>query len=298
MNPPEAASRNWLVQHVARLEHALDVRLPARDTFPARLHEAMRYGVEGGKRLRALIVYATGEALGTSAVRLDAPACAVELIHAYSLVHDDLPAMDNDALRRGRPTVHAAYGEANGILVGDALLTLAFEVLASDTTNDAAVRIAMVARLADAAGSRGMVGGQVVDIASAGKHLGLEDLQRLHAHKTGALILSALRMAACTDAVLGAEKAAALDAWGHHVGLAFQIQDDVLDVESSTDKLGKTQGKDVAQDKSTYVALLGLAEAKRRAAALFDEARNAIACFGADGAALRRLADHIQQRDH
>ncbi|TAM11979.1 MAG: geranyl transferase [Nevskiaceae bacterium] len=258
----------------------------------------MRYGSEGGKRLRALIVYATGEALGTPAEHLDAPACAVELIHAYSLVHDDLPAMDNDALRRGRPTVHVAYGEANGILVGDALLTLAFEVLAGDTVNDAAARIAMVARLADAAGSRGMVGGQAVDIESEGRHLALEALKKLHAHKTGALILSALRMAACTAPALATDQRAALDTWGRCVGLAFQIQDDVLDVESSTEKLGKTQGKDEAQDKSTYVALLGLESAKQRAAVLFDEARAAIACFGPHGRALKQLADHIQQRDH
>ncbi|MDN5873523.1 MAG: polyprenyl synthetase family protein [Sinobacteraceae bacterium] len=276
----------------------LNARLPPADTYPARLHEAMRYAATGGKRLRALICYAAGEALGIGEDALDAPACAVELVHAYSLVHDDLPAMDNDPLRRGRPTVHVAYDEAMGILVGDALLTLAFAVLAADSTNGAETRAAMMAALATAAGSRGMVGGQVVDIASEGRHIPLEDLQKLHAHKTGALILSALRMAACAQPDISSQQREALDTWGRAVGLAFQIQDDVLDVEQSTEKLGKTGGKDAVQDKSTYVALLGLVEAKRRAGDLFNQARDALTLFGDNGNGLCALADHIQQRDH
>ncbi|HEU0196675.1 MAG TPA: farnesyl diphosphate synthase [Nevskiaceae bacterium] len=298
MNTQSESGDRLIEARRARLEQALAQRLPPAGTYPARLHEAMRYAADGGKRLRALIVYASGDALGLPPGTLDAPACAVELIHAYSLVHDDLPAMDNDALRRGRPTVHKAYGEALGILVGDALLTLAFEVLATDTHNDAATRAGMSAVLAVAAGSQGMVGGQVIDIEAEGQHLPLADLQRLHAHKTGALILSALRMPACARPALPSAERDALETWGSSVGLAFQIQDDVLDVEASTEQLGKTQGKDAVQDKSTYVALLGLDEAKHRAAALFDTARDALRVFGARGTALTTLADYIQRRDH
>lgn len=282
-----------------RLEAALDARLPAADRYPASLHQAMRYGSEGGKRLRAMLVYAAGEALGLDAGILDAAACSVELIHAYSLVHDDLPAMDDDNLRRGRSTVHVAYSEATGILVGDALQTLAFEVLSE--TNPAltpAQQLAMVKTLAHAAGSRGMIGGQAVDIASEGRRITLPELESLHIHKTGALILACLRLATCASATASAAERDALDHYGKSLGLAFQIQDDVLDVESTTEVLGKTQGKDEAQEKSTYVALLGLAEAKQRAADLFDEARAALDHFGAKAALLRSLADFIQQRDH
>jgi len=282
-----------------RLESALTARLPAADIYPARLHQAMRYGSEGGKRLRALLVYAAGKALQLDPATLDAPACAVELIHAYSLVHDDLPAMDNDALRRGRPTVHVAYDEATGILVGDALLTLAFGVLAEPAASvTPAQQIAMVRALAEASGSRGMVGGQAVDIESEGKRLSLPELEALHIHKTGALILSCLRLALCATPAPAGDARQALDHYGKAIGLAFQIQDDVLDVESSTEQLGKTQGKDVAQDKSTYVTLMGLAAAKQRADELFDQARDALALFGEHAGLLLALADHIQQRDH
>lgn len=282
-----------------RLESALTARLPTADIYPARLHQAMRYGSEGGKRLRALLVYAAGEALQLDPAALDAPACAVELIHAYSLVHDDLPAMDNDALRRGRPTVHVAYDEATGILVGDALLTLAFGVLAEPAAGvTPAQQIAMVRTLAEASGSRGMVGGQAVDIESEGRRLSLPELESLHIHKTGALILSCLRLALCAADAPADDACRALDHYGKAIGLAFQIQDDVLDVESSTEQLGKTQGKDVAQDKSTYVALMGLAAAKQRAGELFDQARDALALFGERAGLLLALADHIQQRDH
>lgn len=288
-----------LAAYRARLEAALDARLPASDIYPARLHQAMRYGSEGGKRLRALLVYATGEALELSADTLDAAACAVELIHAYSLVHDDLPAMDDDSLRRGKPTVHAAYDEATGILVGDALLTLAFEVLAQPISGlTPTQQLAMVKSLADAAGSRGMVGGQAVDIESEGKRIPLPELESLHIHKTGALILSCLRLAACAATSLDDAKRKALDHYGKTIGLAFQIQDDVLDVESSTQTLGKTQGKDEAQEKSTYVALLGLPGAKQRAGELFDQARAALEPFGGNAGLLRTLVDHIQARDH
>lgn len=281
-----------------RLAAALDARLPAADTDPARLHDAMRYASDGGKRLRALLVYATGEALGVPPAALDAAACAVELIHAYSLVHDDLPAMDDDDLRRGRPTVHKAYDEAIGILAGDALQTQAFEVLtAEDGLTSPAQRLAMVRLLAAASGSLGMVGGQVVDIESEGQRIPLERLQSLHARKTGALILASVRLAAAAAADLPETSRAALDTYGRAIGLAFQIQDDVLDITVSTETLGKTAGKDLAQEKSTYPALLGLDGARARAAALFDEARAAVAALPRP-APLQELADFVEQRGH
>ena len=279
-----------------RLSAALDRHLPAADTDPARLHEAMRYACDGGKRLRALLVYAAGEALGLPAAVLDAPACAVELIHAYSLVHDDLPAMDDDDLRRGRPTVHKAYDEAIGILVGDALQTLAFEVLTRETSIDPARRLEMVSILADASGSLGMVGGQAVDIESEGQRIPLERLKSLHARKTGALIRASLRLPAAA-AGASVDVAGALDRYGVLVGLAFQIQDDVLDETASTEALGKTAGKDLAQQKSTYPALLGLGEARRQAAALFDQARELAAGLPGGGAGLVWLANFIEQRE-
>lgn len=280
----------------ARLEIALDSALPAIDIYPAHLHQAMRYGAEGGKRLRALLVYGAGEAVEVDPADLDAPACAVELVHAYSLIHDDLPAMDNDNMRRGRPTVHVAYGEAMAILAGDALLTMAFKVLTQNPTENSGQLVHMVRILADAAGSRGMVGGQAVDIESEGKHLPLAELEDLHIHKTGALILSCLRLAACSKPGLPLNHRDALDRFGKAVGLAFQIQDDVLDEEGSAQLLGKTKGKDRVQQKSTYVSLLGLEEARRRANELFEEARRALTVFEGKGFALKALVDHIQGR--
>jgi farnesyl diphosphate synthase len=283
--------------YLERLAQALDRRLPAADADPARLHQAMRYACDGGKRLRALLVYATGEALGLTPEKLDAPACAVELIHAYSLVHDDLPAMDDDDLRRGRPTVHKAYDEPTGILVGDGLQALAFAVLADEPTLGSAQRLRMVSLLAYASGSLGMVGGQAVDIASEGKNIGLAELQSLHARKTGALILASLQLgAAAADASPSILET--LDTYGRHIGLAFQIQDDVLDETADTATLGKTAGKDVAQHKSTYPALLGLDGARKRAEQLFEEAREVVRGLPDGGAALVWLADFIQGRNN
>ena len=283
--------------YLDRLALALDRRLPAAATDPARLHEAMRYACDGGKRLRALLVYAAGEALGVPVEKLDAPACAVELIHAYSLVHDDLPAMDDDDLRRGRPTVHKAYDEATGILVGDGLQTEAFTVLADEPSLGTAQRLRMVSILARASGSLGMVGGQAVDIASEGRRISLEELQSLHARKTGALILASLQMAAAAaDAAPEIEQA--LETYGRHIGLAFQIQDDVLDETASTETLGKTAGKDLAQQKSTYPSLLGLDGARERATRLFEEARAVVGALPGGAAALRWLADFIEGRGH
>lgn len=283
--------------YLARLERAMDALLPPAATDPARLHQAMRYACEGGKHLRALMVYAAGETLGVAAEKLDAAACAVELIHAYSLVHDDLPAMDDDDLRRGRPTVHKAYDDATGILVGDALQTLAFEALANTTALDADQKVRMLSALARASGSLGMVGGQAVDMASENLSLTLAQLESLHARKTGALIL-----VTCQLAGIAAHAAAAsiqlLEHYGRSIGLAFQIQDDVLDQIADTATLGKTAGKDLAQHKSTFPSLLGLDQATQRADALFDEARTAARSVSAHADPLLWLADHIQQRKH
>lgn len=297
MSPASFGER--IAAYRQRLQAALDASLPAATIYPDRLHEAMRYSCEGGKRLRALLVYAAGEALDLPAETLDAPACAVELIHAYSLVHDDLPAMDNDDYRRGRLTTHKRYDEPLAILVGDGLQALAFGVLAhGGSAVDSASRLAMVATLAQASGSRGMVGGQAVDIASEGQALTLAELEALHLHKTGAIIRACLLMAAQAAPALPAEAHDALDRYGKFVGLAYQIQDDVLDIEASSADLGKTAGKDVAAHKSTYPALMGPAAAKQRAAELFDEARAAVARFGARAEPLVWLADHIQGRRH
>jgi farnesyl diphosphate synthase len=296
--PPRADFGTRVPEYLQRLARALDARLPPADEDPARLHAAMRYACNGGKRLRALLVYAAGEALGVPAAALDASACAVELIHAYSLVHDDLPAMDDDDLRRGQPTVHKAYDEATAILAGDALQTLAFEVLtADDGVTAPAQRLQMVRVLGEASGSRGMAGGQAVDIESEGKKISLERLQSLHARKTGALILASLRLAACAANAAPAQ-AEALDIYGRRIGLAFQIQDDVLDETASTETLGKTAGKDLAQEKSTYPSLLGLEGARRRTNELFDEARAALAPLTAGAPPLAWLADFIQGRKH
>lgn len=283
-----------------RLRQHLDSSLPAATQYPARLHEAMRYACDGGKRLRALLVYAAGETLGLEPQALDAPAAAVELIHAYSLVHDDLPAMDDDDLRRGRPTVHKAYDEATAILVGDALQTLAFTVLARNSVANlgAAQKLAMIDVLAEASGSRGMVGGQAIDLQSEGKDLSLPELETLHIHKTGALIRTSLKLACHAASNLDQAKAEALDRYGKCIGLAFQIQDDVLDIEGSSEELGKTAGKDSASLKSTYPSVMGLPAAKQRAAELFDEADKVLNVFAEKAEALRWLAKHIQSRNH
>jgi len=282
----------------ARLANALEHALPAATLHPARLHEAMRYACEGGKRLRGLLVYAAGEALGVEPGVLDAPACAVELIHAYSLVHDDLPAMDDDALRRGRPTCHIKYDEATAILVGDGLQTLAFQQLACARDISADSRIAMVATLARAAGSRGMVGGQAIDLAAEGKDLSLPELEALHIHKTGALIHACLKLAAACRSDAASERLEALDRYGKAIGLAYQIQDDVLDVESDSATLGKTAGKDEAQLKSTYPAVMGLAAAKERATELFDDAESAVSVFGDQAEPLLWMLERIRDRKH
>lgn len=285
----------------SRVEQALAVSLargtPA-DADSETFVEALRYATAGGKRLRALMVYASGTALGAAPQRLDAVAAAIELIHAYSLVHDDLPAMDNDDLRRGQPTVHKAFGEATAILVGDTLNTLAFGVLATADTLDATARVQLVATLAAAAGARGMVGGQVLDLAAqhGDAALPLDALTTLHQRKTGALIQACFDMAGIAAAATPAQRDV-LGTCGAALGLAYQIQDDVLDADAATAQLGKTAGKDARDGKQTFVSLLGLDAARERAAAAFGQARTAAHGLP-DPAALLALIDTVAQRRH
>lgn len=286
-----------LTQYRQQLQAQLDAALPAAELHPAALHRAMRYACDGGKRLRALLVYACGEVLGIAPERLHPAATAVELMHAYSLVHDDLPAMDNDDLRRGRPSVHRAFDEATAILVGDALQALAFAVLSRAQDIDAQQRIRMVELLAQAAGSRGMVGGQAIDLESEGRALSLAELEDLHIHKTGALIRCCVALACQSQHATTPQQTEALDRYGRAIGLAYQIQDDVLDIESSSDILGKTAGKDEAAFKSTYPSVMGLPAAKRRASELFATARTSLQSFGDQGEPLLHLLNLIEHRD-
>jgi farnesyl diphosphate synthase len=284
-----------------RVERALDARLPGENILPQKLHQAMRYTVlDGGKRTRPLLTYATGQALGLSEEVLDGPACAVEFIHVYSLIHDDLPAMDNDDLRRGKPTCHKAYDEATAILAGDALQALAFEVLANDPSIqvDAAARLKMITALTKASGSQGMVGGQAIDLASVGSKLNLPELENMHIHKTGALIRASVNMAALSKPNLDPALAKNLDHYAKCIGLSFQVKDDILDVESDTATLGKTQGKDVDNDKPTYPALLGMAGAKQKAQELHEQAVASLTDFGSEADLLRELSLYIIERTH
>ncbi len=279
----------------ARIESALDRALPAAAP-PQRLHAAMRHAtLDGGKRIRALLVYAAGTALGAEPAAMDAPAAAVELIHAYSLVHDDLPAMDDDDLRRGKPTVHIAFDEATAILAGDALQSLAFQSLAEAAFDDG-VRLAMLRELAVAAGARGMCGGQALDIdATGGAALSLRELERLHAMKTGALLRASARLGAIAAGADYAQRDA-LDRFAEALGLAFQIRDDLLDVESDSATLGKTAGKDAAQAKATFPALLGLAASRERLQGLAAEMSAALSPFGERAVGLVALGREVIER--
>jgi farnesyl diphosphate synthase len=259
----------------------------------------MRYAcLNGGKRLRASLVYATGECLGATLDALDVPACALECVHAYSLVHDDLPAMDNDDLRRGRPSCHKAFDEATALLVGDALHSLAFEILAGDErlTVSPARRLQMIAQLAHAAGSCGMAGGQAMDLAAVGKSLTHAELETMHARKTGALITAAVRLGALTHAATDAATLARLDEFGRCLGMAFQITDDILDVESDTATLGKPQGSDAARAKPTYPALLGITDAKNQARRYHQQALASLSGLGDNVSLLVEIADYIIER--
>lgn len=283
----------------ARADAALAQRLPPVAAVPEQLHQAMRYAVlNGGKRIRPVLVYATGAALGTPLAQLDIPACAVELIHAYSLVHDDLPAMDNDDLRRGQPTCHKAWGEATAILAGDALQTLAFQLLAQDATAEAspAQRLRRVEILAEASGSRGMAGGQALDLAAVGAQLTFAELEYMHIHKTGALIRAAVRLGALAALSEQDETFGRLDHYAKCIGLAFQIHDDVIDEAGDTATLGKIQGADRLRDKPTYPALLGLTQSRQMARDLCDEAVTSLSGLDLRAEPLRTLARYIVER--
>ncbi|WP_371369736.1 (2E,6E)-farnesyl diphosphate synthase [Pseudomonas sp. QL9] len=283
----------------ARVDAALDALFVAPRPELTRIYQAMRYSVvNGGKRVRPLLAYAACEALGGDIAHADGAACAVELIHAYSLVHDDLPAMDDDDLRRGQPTTHIAFDEACAILAGDGLQALAFEVLGDAVRNpqDVDTRLAMVTALARAAGSAGMVGGQAIDLESVGRKIDQAALENMHRHKTGALIEASVRLGALASGNADTARLDALSRYAKAIGLAFQVQDDILDVESDTATLGKTQGKDEANDKPTYPALLGLDAAKAYALALRDQALAALEGFDANAEPLRQLARYIVER--
>jgi farnesyl diphosphate synthase len=285
----------------ARVEQALERHLPDTDINPCQLHQAMRYAVlGGGKRIRPTLVYATGRAVGVEPAILDGPACAVEFIHAFSLVHDDLPAMDNDELRHGKPTCHKAFGEAIALLAGDALQALAFQVLAQDPTmnQQPQLRLRLVATLAQAAGSRGMAGGQAIDLDAVGKELTLAELENMHIHKTGALIRASVLMGALSQESLPAASLQHLDHYGKCIGLAFQIRDDILDVIADTTTLGKTQGADALLNKPTYPALLGLDGARDHARTLVDEALDSLQDFGPEAEVLRWIAGYIVERPY
>jgi len=283
-----------------RVEEALDTWLPPADTQPQSLHEAMRYAALGaGKRVRPLLVYAAGRSVGICPSRLDAPACAVELIHAYSLVHDDLPAMDDDDLRRGRATCHRAFDEATAILCGDALQTLAFQVLAKDKRMDVscATRVKMIEQLALASGSRGMAGGQALDLAAVGADLDLLQLQNLHIHKTGALIRASVMLGTLGAPDIRPETIRPLEHYASCIGLAFQIRDDILDIEGDSGVIGKTRGKDEAAAKPTYPSLMGLSGAREKAEELREEAIQSLAGLGEAAIRLLQIADFVVGRN-
>jgi farnesyl diphosphate synthase len=295
-NAADAALKRW----GARADEALARTLPREDQAPLELHKAMRYAVlGGGKRLRPVLVYVTGSAFGVPAEALDSSACAVEIIHAYSLVHDDLPAMDDDALRRGRPTCHIVFGEAMAILAGDALQALAFEVLADDARLHADPRnhVEMLRTLAAACGAHGMAGGQAFDLAAVGKALTPAELERMHVYKTGALIRASVRLGALAAGCRDEGTLDALGRYGHAIGLAFQIRDDILDIEGDSATIGKTAGKDAANDKPTYPAILGMDGARAYLDELTRTALDAVAPLGPNFSVLTELARFIAERD-
>jgi len=289
----------WMKTVQANMEQALSDYLPAASTVPPRLHEAMRYAtLDGGKRVRPLLAFAAGELFGASAALMARAGAAVEMIHAYSLAHDDMPCMDDDALRRGKPTVHVKYDEATALLVGDALQAQAFLILSaqSDELPDASRQLAMVRLLAEASGSVGMCGGQAIDLASVGIALLRPELEQMHRMKTGALLRAAVLLGAWCGKSLNEQEQTALDQYASAIGLAFQVVDDVLDATADSAALGKTAGKDAADNKPTYVTILGLEASKALAEKLRGDAYRAIEQFGNGAQRLRELADLIVQR--
>ncbi|RZI41839.1 polyprenyl synthetase family protein [Herbaspirillum sp. HC18] len=289
---------DWMKDVQSTMEDALASFLPPAAQPPARLHEAMRYAVlDGGKRVRPLLVFAAGELFDADTATLARAAASVEMIHAYSLVHDDMPCMDDDELRRGKPTVHVKYDEATALLVGDALQSQAFVVLSEgDDAGDPARRLDMLRLLAQASGSAGMCGGQAIDLASVGIALSRGELEQMHRLKTGALLRVSVLLGALSGARLTAAETAALDAYSSAVGLAFQVVDDVLDATADSATLGKTAGKDAADNKPTYVSILGLEESRALAEKLRQDAHDALLPFGEKARRLREIADLIVQR--
>ncbi len=288
-----------LLAWAARVEDVLDHALPPANQPPARLHEAMRYSVlGGGKRLRPLLAYAAAECFGGDAASADASAAALEIIHAYSLIHDDLPAMDNDDLRRGKPTCHIAFGEATAILAGDALQALAFEVLAQNgqTRSEAATQLTMLRTLATACGAHGMAGGQAFDLDAVGQKLSPIELERMHAYKTGALIRAAVVLGALASGNADAQKLQTMHEVGARIGLAFQIRDDILDIEGATEIIGKRQGADVALDKPTYPSIIGMDASRAMAETLRKESIELMVGFGVPAEALRDLVHYAVDR--
>lgn len=291
--------QDWARGRQVRIETFLQTLLPAANVAPERLHDAMRYTVlGGGKRVRPLLAFASGELSNADDGRVTIAAAAVELIHAYSLVHDDLPCMDDDVLRRGKPTCHVEYDEAIALLAGDSLQSLAFQLLAEYTLADTPqMQLEMIKRLAQAAGSRGMAGGQAVDLASVGKTLSLPELEFMHIHKTGALIRAAVMLGACCGNNLNEGQLMSLDHFAKCIGLAFQVVDDVLDAEATTATLGKTAGKDAENNKPTYVSILGGSRARELAEELRREAYQSLEVFGATAGRLRQVTDFIIHRE-
>jgi len=281
------------------VETALNYWLPESSSEPKKLHEAMRYSVLAeGKRIRPILLYATGEAFGVELGKLNGPACAVEIMHAYSLIHDDLPSMDDDDLRRGRPTCHKVFDEATAILAGDALQALAFQILAMDPkieTNDSQ-RLKMIETLSLASGSSGMAGGQAIDLASVGLELNIDELENMHSHKTGALIKASAEIGALSAKDISSELFTSISNYAKYIGIAFQIKDDILDIESETAVLGKPQGSDIALNKPTYPNLLGLDGAKEMADKLHLKAIKCLDVFDKKAKMLRQIADYIIKR--
>lgn len=292
-----AAFENRIAHYTERVAQKLDEVLPPISQSPRKLHEAMRYAIfNGGKRVRPLLVYAAGECLQVPEKSLDAPAAAIELIHAFSLVHDDLPAMDDDDLRRGKPTLHRKYDEATAILAADALQPLAFSVLADTPDASAQARARLVKLVADACGSIGMTGGQSLDLAAEGRKLSPEAIENMYAMKTGALIHAAVLSAALLSGSISAEQLSAIDAFGRNIGVAFQIKDDILDIEGETDVIGKPVGSDERLNKATYPGLVGMEPARERCNELLQSALEKLDDFADGAASLRWLARFIVER--
>ncbi|HSH73174.1 MAG TPA: farnesyl diphosphate synthase [Methylophilaceae bacterium] len=289
---------SWSLAIQQQMEQVLDRMLPSASIAPTRLHEAMRYALlGGGKRVRALLAHAAGEFCGADQQKIECAAAAVEMIHAYSLVHDDMPCMDDDDLRRGKPSCHKQFDDATALLVGDALQSLAFQVISNvEDASDPKQQLAMVHLLAIASGSRGMAGGQAIDLASVGQSLTQTELEHMHIHKTGALIRAAALLGAYSASNVDSARLHAIDHFSQSIGLAFQVVDDILDAEADTATLGKTAGKDANSNKPTYVTILGLIRAKQLAQELYDNALEPLKPYGEEATHLQQLAQFITQR--